>query len=398
MRTKIPVTSSFWITIVIVSTVLLPSLSIDEYTPSMPHMLRALHSTTAMMQLTVTFYMLTFALSQFFLGYVSDGVGRRKVLLYTYPLFFIGSILCILAQSDVLLIIGRVVQGFGVGACALAGPALMSDCFEGPELTKISSYYSTVYAFVPISAPIVGGLLQDWLGWRYNFGFMLLVAVITYILYLLKLEETHTPCEQHRMSVRGFVRNYWAVLSHAKYITNVLCMIMVWAPIVVFSIIAPFIMQNVLGYSAAVYGFQALLVGLGFFVGSLINSALIRFTSPKNIVLLGVGLMIVTAVIMLVLALCSVVNAWSIMVPVFVIMIGGGMSFPNMYANAISSVPEFGGIAGALIGSLILTGGVIITAIITQFEAHSPVTLAGIYLVLSAICFVVFVLFNPKSD
>ncbi|MDF1760750.1 MAG: multidrug effflux MFS transporter [Coxiellaceae bacterium] len=397
MHTKIPVKSSFWLTIVIVSTVLLPSMSIDEYTPSMPHMLRALHSTTAMMQLTVTFYMLTFALSQFFLGYVSDGIGRRKVLLYTYPLFFIGSVLCIIAHSDVLLIIGRVIQGLGVGACALVGPALMSDCFEGAELTKISSYYSTVYAFVPISAPIIGGLLQDWLGWRYNFGFMLLVAIITYALYLFKLEETHTPGEQHRMSVRGFIRNYWAVLSHKKYITNVLCMILVWAPIVVFSIIAPFIMQNVLGFSAAAYGFQALLVGLGFFVGNLINSAMIRFTSPKNIIVLGVCVMILMAVVMLILAMCGVVNAWSIMVPVFVIMIGGGMSFPNMYANAISSVPEFGGIAGALIGSLILTGGVIITAIITQFEAHSPVTLAGIYVVMSVICLLIFVWFTPKE-
>ncbi len=397
MRTKIPVKSSFWLTIVIVSTVLLPSMSIDEYTPSMPHMLSALNSTTVMMQLTVTFYMLTFALSQFFLGYVSDGIGRRKVLLYTYPLFFIGSVFCIVAHSDVLLIVGRVIQGFGVGACALVGPALMSDCFEGPELTKISSYYSTVYAFVPISAPIIGGLLQDWLGWRYNFGFMLLVAVVTYILYLFKLEETHTPGEQHRMSVRGFVRNYWSVLSHIKYITNVLCMILVWAPIVVFSIIAPFIMQNVLGFSAAAYGFQALLVGLGFFVGNLINSAMIRFTSPKNIIVLGVCVMILTAVVMLILAMCGVVNAWSIMVPVFVIMIGGGMSFPNMYANAISSVPEFGGIAGALIGSLILTGGVIITAIITQFEAHSPVTLAGIYVVMSVICLLIFVWFTPKE-
>lgn len=398
MKTKIPVQSSFWLVVVIVATVILPPLAIDEFTPSMPAMLRSLSTTTAMLQLTVTVYMFAFAISQCLSGYLSDGLGRRGIVIWTYPLFFIGSLVCMFTHDSVWLLIGRFIQGFGVGACAMVGPALMSDCLADKELAKVSSYYSTFYSFIPISAPIIGGFIQDGLGWRYNFGFMLLVAVVTYGLFLLKLEETHQPTAQHALSVKGFFRTLMHILSNAKYISSVGCLILVWSPIPIFSILAPFIMQNVLGFSASVYGLQALLVGLGFFAGNLINGVMIRAVESMWVIVLGLLVMTASAIIMLIFPLLHVLNAWTIMVPVFVIMAGGGMVFPNLYAKAVSAVPEFGGFAGAMIGGCILIGSVILTGIITQLHAHSALSLSGVYVIMTLACGLIYSISLSKGE
>lgn len=377
-----------WMVVLVLLTNAIPPLAIDEFTPSMPHMVLGLDTSVAAIQLTVTLYMLAFSLSQFIGGFLSDAWGRRPVLLASIPLFFVGSLLVIFAPSVGWVLWGRLIQGLGVGVCALTGPALMADCFEGEAITRVSGYYGTVYSFIPISAPIIGGLIQDALGWRYNFVFLLLVSIVVYVIFALKLPETHQPDESHRLSWSNAYRNVMTVLSRPQYIFSVLAMLLVWGQIPVFSIMGPFIMQKGLGFSATVFGFQALLVGLGFFVGSFANTQLQKRFTSCQLIWLGVALMIIAAFCLFVLALSGVFNAWSVMLPVFAVMIGGGLAFPNLYGQAVSAVPEYAGIAGAMIGSIILLGAVIITALVTQFHAHSALVLAVVMLLMSLACLI----------
>jgi len=75
------------VTFLILLTNIIPPLAVDEYTPSMPYMVKSLGVTVQSMQLTITFYMLAFAISQFICGFLSDHFGRRVVLLFNMPLF-----------------------------------------------------------------------------------------------------------------------------------------------------------------------------------------------------------------------------------------------------------------------------------------------------------------------
>ncbi len=374
----------------ILLTNIIPPLSVDEYTPSLPPMMHALHTSIATLQLSVTFYMFTFAISQIICGSLADHYGRRVVLLANTPIFFIGSFFCIFASSVQLLILGRALQGFGVGALALTGPALMADCFKGTELNRVSGYYSTVYAFIPISAPIIGGYIQDYLGWRANFAFLLLLSIIIYFIFTLKLPETLPARARKEFSFRNSLNSYWEVLNCKAYMLSVACLVLTWSMFVVFSIMAPFLVQVRLGFSPSEYGLFALLVGLGFFVGNSINNFLIKNFSVTNILQLGMIIMIVFSLLLLIFSLVGWVNIWSLMIPIFLIMVGSGLSFPHIYANAVSAVTKHAGVAGALIGSLILIGAVIITALITQLHAHSAVAIASVYLLLSVCCYGIY--------
>lgn len=381
-------TSNTLLIILVLATNVIPPLSIDEYTPSMPYMLHVFGVDASIMQLTITFYLFAFFVSQVVGGILSDRFGRRTPLLLSMPIYLIGCAVAMFASQIHMLMLGRILQGLGVGICALTGPALMADCFKGKELTKVSSYYSTVYSFIPISAPILGGYIQEFLGWQANFAFMLLLGSIIYVFFFFKLPETHAPTEDHKLTLTNIWKGYSTVLANKPYMLAVTCLILIWSTFMIFSLMAPFIMQNRLGFSPSQYGLQALLVGLGFFVGNSINNFLISKLGSESLIFIGLMAMVVLSIFLLLLTRVQV-NAWTIMGPIFLIMVAAGISFPHLYGRAVSAATQYAGIAGALIGSLILAGAVIITFCITQFDAHSAFVLAALYLVLSLLCLII---------
>ena len=376
---------------------IIPPLGIDEYTPSLPHMILPLNTTASMLQLSVTIYMLAFAISQIICGSLSDAYGRRPIILWTVPLFLIGSLICVFATSMDLLMLGRFIQGAGVGALALSGPAIMADSFTEAELPKVSGYYSTVYSFIPISAPVIGGFLQSIFNWQANFWFMLVLGIIIMAVFYIKLPETHPPEHRHPLSFSNVFKSYLNILSHRGYVFSVLAMTFVWSMFIIFSIMAPFLIQNKLGFQAHTYGLLALLVGLAFFAGNLLNNFLLKFTTANVILPLGMIAMTVFSVLFCVVASHVTLDIAAIMVPVIVIMIATGTVFGHLYANAVSAVPKSAGLAGALIGSIILLGTVIITYIISYLDEHSLSAFAAAYLITALLALVMYRIGKIKS-
>lgn len=369
------------LTLLVVLTNIVPPLSIDEYTPALPAMARDLGGSAAAMQFSVSIYMLGFAISQFIGGFLSDAFGRRRPLLAVTPLYFAATLLCLFAESTGALLAGRFLQGLGVGVLALTGPAIMADAFRGPALTRVSSTYTTVYSFIPIAAPIIGGYLTEWAGWRANFALLLALSVAIYAAFAFLLPETRPAGAAS--SARQTLAGYRAVLGQRDFRLASLGMVLTWSLVAVFSVMAPFLIQNVLGYSPSAYGWMALFVGAGFLVGNLANGALLAGPWAGRLLWLGHGVMILGSAALLVAPLAGLTSAPAIIAPVFVVMAGGGIVFPQLFSRALAAAAGYGGIAGALVGTLILGGAVAVTFAASRLRAHSAVDLAAIFLACS---------------
>lgn len=425
MQSRLPTTPARKIIALILLTNIIPPLSIDENAASFPHMLHLAGASVPLMQLSITVYMIAFAISQMCCGYCSDRLGRRPTLLLNTPIYLVGTVIAILAQGITSLLIGRFLQGLGVGALALTGPALMGDCFEGDALTRVSSYYSTVYAFIPISAPVLGGFIQEYLGWRANFGLMLLLGLVIYGIFVKFLPETRPrqPRESERseqlgqlgqlgpskqlgeleqpreprqsaISLKQAYAHYREVLTHRHYLMAAICLPLIWSTFVVFSMMAPFILQNTLGYRPSEFGLIALFVGLGFFIGNVINTQLNQRYRSKQIVYAGFFIMLIASLTLWIIALLDAVSGFTLILPTFVMMMGAGFCFPHGYADAVSAIPKHAGIAGALIGSIILVGAVLITTVVTQLHAHSTLAMASVFV---ALCLLYGIIYHIKN-
>ena len=149
---------------------------IDAYLPSMPEIASTFGVGLAAVQQTLTAYMVPFAVMTLWHGAISDAFGRRRVILILLALFVGASLGCALAPSFVFLLTFRVLQGLTAGAGMVIGRAIIRDVIEGHEAQRMMALVTTIFAVAPAIAPVIGGWLHHWFGWRSVFVFMTLFA------------------------------------------------------------------------------------------------------------------------------------------------------------------------------------------------------------------------------
>ncbi len=172
---------------------MLGPFSIDTYLPSFPAIGGEFDASAAGVQQTLSAYFLTFAVMTLFHGTLSDSFGRRPVILVSLVVYVAASIGCAVATDLPDLVLYRALQGLSAGAGMVVGRAIIRDSFEGHAAQRLMSLVTMIFALAPAIAPVIGGWLQGWFGWRSVFVFLALYGVILLAACLWRLPETHPP-------------------------------------------------------------------------------------------------------------------------------------------------------------------------------------------------------------
>lgn len=114
-------------------------------------------------------YLLMNAVTVLIYGKLSDLFGRKPILTFGIVVFLIGSILCGFADNMKMLILFRFIQGFGAGAVMPIATTIVGDIYSKEERAKIQGYLSSVWGISAITGPALGGLLVEYVSWRYVF-------------------------------------------------------------------------------------------------------------------------------------------------------------------------------------------------------------------------------------
>ena len=152
-------------------------LTTDMYLPSLPDIARLLGASTAQVQLTISSYLIGFAVGQIVYGPVSDRHGRKPVLLGAVALYCAASLACALSTSIAMLIAARFAQALGGCGGVVLARAVVRDLYSGHRAGRELSVIGAVMALAPVLAPVAGGALQTGFGWRSVFFALVAVAV-----------------------------------------------------------------------------------------------------------------------------------------------------------------------------------------------------------------------------
>ncbi len=354
------------------------TMASDMYVPSLPSIVQSLHTSTQAVKWTIPIYIFGFASLQLFYGPFSDRFGRKPTLLLGFSIAIIGSVLCMMAQNINLLLLGRLIQGMGMGSCAILIRSIAQDLYHGnPEkLSRTISSLAMVFSIAPIIAPVFGGYLQQYFGWHSVFIVFCLYLIVIGTLVYFQLPETHLQRDRHALHLPKLLRLYQKMLCTPSFVVFALLSGVSLGGILAYYAISPFLYQSKLGLSAVQYGWLALATALAMVASRGLNLLLAkRWTIPTRLkiglLFLGLG-----PALMTILALLGYFSIQAIVWPYVLFMLGSGIVMPNAMVCALNEFNHAKGTAAGLFSVCQLSTVFLMSVTASHLDNQTQIDLA----------------------
>lgn len=337
--------------VILVAMSALGPMALNIFMPSMPGLARHFQVDYGLVQLTLTFYLIGLGLAQLVYGPLSDRYGRRPVLLWGLGIFCVGSLLCALAPSIEMLMIGRAFQAVGGCSGLVLGRAIIRDLYDRDRSAAMIGYVTMAMSLAPMFSPALGGYLDTLFGWRASFGFCALAGIIVLACVIVTLPETLAGPGLGE-GIGPMLRVYGSLLRSPTFCGYALQTAFTSGMFFAFIAGAPFVVVTVMGEPPSSYGLWFMIVSVGYFAGN--------FCTGRFAVRLGVDRMIgIGAVIGLLGILALAAIGWlglltlpGLFLPMAVVALSNGLTLPNGTAGAVSVNPRAAGAAAGLSGAL----------------------------------------------
>ena len=352
-------------------------LSLTLYGPALPSIVADLGTTDAGGKLTMTVYFAAFAVSQLLCGPLSDRFGRRWVGVAFFAIYVLGSVVCALAPNLEMLLLGRMLQGFGVSAGGAISRAMVRDQFAGMEAVRILTLVNLILTVTPAIAPTLGSLIMLAGNWHLMFAIMATFGVAIITLLGFGARETLPESARTPLAPRLILRNYASLLRAPDFLLPALLLALAFGGFYGFAALLPFVLIEDIGLTPLQFALALLIQTGSFILGNLVAGRLAhRLNGPQliilGLVLLGIGGLGFALAPRLfpdsVLAVMAPVSLWMLALPA----IG-----PSATVAAMARYGHIAGAASAMVGFFQMGGGFIasILAIALFADARAALTI-----------------------
>jgi MFS transporter, DHA1 family, multidrug resistance protein len=366
-------------------------VSTDMYLPSLPDIGRLLGASPAQVQLTLSAYLVAFAIGQIGYGPVSDRFGRRPVLLAALALFSAGNVACSLANSIEMLIAARALQALGGSGAIVVVRAVVRDLYSGARAGRELSMMGTIMALAPIVAPFVGGVLHAAFGWRTNFIVAMAVGVVALLIVWRKLPETLRTPAPEPISLSGMLRGYWVLLQHAGFRVYLAILATSFAGLFVWISGSSFVLQDVFGLSPFGFGVAFAACSVGYMTGTSVAAYVVSRIGIDRTIGLGCTILAAGGVAMAACLALGITSIAAVLVPTVVYLIGLGLVLPQVMAGAMTPFPERAGAASSLLGFVMQTSAALLGALVGHLLGASVWPLAAPMAIMGVLALIVWI-------
>jgi DHA1 family bicyclomycin/chloramphenicol resistance-like MFS transporter len=351
-------------------------LSVDMYLASFPAIGRELAATPAQVQLTISSYLVGFAIAQMFYGPLSDRHGRRPVLLAALAVYLFASLGCALAPTIETLVGARLLQAVGGSGSIVIARAVVRDVYEGPNVGRELARLAAVMALAPIVAPVVGGVLQTAFGWRANFIALLAVGALAAACVWLVLPETVRTRAPEPVSLASMLRSFRSFLGTPSFLAHLGLAACCFAGLFAWISTAAFVLQDQYGLSALGFGLSFMISSAGYLLGTLIAVRFVAHWGIGRTIGVGCAVMAAGGLAMPAALAFSAHSAAVVVGAMALYLIGMGITLPQTQAGALLPFPERAGAASSLLGLAQQTTGAAVGALVGHLLGNSPWPLA----------------------
>ncbi len=361
---------------------LLASLAMDIYLPVVPVMPQALQTSPAVVQLTLSIYLLVLGLGQLLFGPLSDRIGRRPVLLLGALLFALASLALAMSSSGAAFLAWRTVQAVGASAALVATFATVRDVYaDTAEGASLYGLFASMLAFVPALGPILGALLAGAFGWRAIFVLLGVLGMIAGMRAVRHWQETRPQC---RDASRPALRR---ILGSGAFWAYTLGFSAGMGTFFVFFSVAPRLLVGRMQHSPLSFSLAFATVALVMIVTARMANVCIARWNVRGTFLRGLWVM-VAGVLLMALAAAWPPSFVGVVLPMWGIAVGLVMVVSVAASGALRDFADASGTAVALyyaVQSLIVAGIGTLVTLVLPGDTVWPLVAYGLLLPLASL-------------
>ena len=345
-------------------------LSIDMYLPALPVIAVDLNGTVGDIQLTLSSFMIAFGVGQIFYGPAGDRFGRRPVILIGLATYVLASIGCAFAVVAGHLVLLRFLQGLAACGGVVLARTMVRDLAERDQEARAMSLMMACTSIAPMLAPLIGGQILWFLGWRAIFWTLALIGAVALLAAWIRLPETLRPEYRQPLVLSSVITRFGELFRHRAFMGYAFTSTFMFSALLSFLSGSPFVFIERYGVAPRAYGliFGGMVVFMT--IGSLLNARFVRVFGAAKILRYAVIVPGVTGPAALVMGLIEArygsIGMWP-----FLLCFGPQIATisligPNSMALALQRYPHMAGTASSLMGVMQFGIGALFGAVVGQ--------------------------------
>ena len=296
-------------------------LSTDIYLPALPKMVESFHTTASLINLTLMFFFIFYALGTVFWGPLSDKYGRKPILLSGLIIYTAASVFCVFSADVYQLILFRIFQSIGCGAATAVSTAIVKDVYSGRKRVTVLALVQSMGMLSPIISPVIGAVILSVLSWRGVFVVLAVLGILT-LAGSIAMEET---IEKHYSgSILQSIGRLGVVAKNKGFISLLITFSIASIPMMSYITASSFIFVDGFGVNEKVYSLYFAANAVFFLIGPLLYIRLSKETNSNSFITAGYIVMSISG-----LLLCTI-----------------GSASPLVFALSLMPASLFGSIMG----------------------------------------------------
>ncbi|MCZ3381018.1 Bcr/CflA family multidrug efflux MFS transporter [Kosakonia sp. SOY2] len=377
---------------------MLMPLSIDMYLPALPVIAEQFGVPAGSAQMTLSTYILGFAVGQLLYGPMADSIGRKPVILGGTLVFAAAAVACALAQSIEQLITMRFFHGLAAAAASVVINALMRDIYPREEFSRMMSFVMLVTTIAPLLAPMIGGAVLVWFNWHAIFWILAIAALLVSAMIVFFIRETLPVEKRQKFHFRTTLGNFASLFRHKRVLSYMLASGFSFAGMFSFLSAGPFVYIEINHISPQDFGYYFALNIVFLFVTTMINGRIVRRVGALNMFRSGLWVQFAMALWMVVTALLDV-GFWSLVLGVAAFVGCVALVASNAMAVILDEFPHMAGTASSLAGTFRFGIGAIVGALLSMatFNTAWPMIWSITFCATSSILFYLYASRAKKS-
>ena len=318
-------------------------------------------------QLLITMIFIGLGVGPLFFGPLSDSLGRKPMVFVGFGIFILASFICVYSNSLEIMVLGRILQGFGLSAPRTISVAIIRDLYSGDYMAKIMSFVIVIFLLVPIIAPAIGKFILDYFNWEAIFIFQIIFCLLIAFWFWNRQEETLNHKNRIAFKINLFSQGFLELIRYKTTIAYTLISGFITGSFMVYLSTSQQIFQEQYGLKEA---FPYIFAGLATASGSaiLLNGIfVVKYGMKKMIHVSLIGFFIIS-ICYSILFFNSVNPSIKIILLFFSLQFFClGFLFGNLRAIAMEPVGHIAGIGAAITGFISTLMAVPISIFIGKF-------------------------------